>query len=242
MRAPLTRTAAAFVALSLASPALAVPPTPALVTDTRCAGAPNAGTLRGGVELKSRVYMRIKPSSLGAPWGHPLLVQLLARSSFAVAREYPGSVALLGDLSAESGGFLAGHASHQSGRDADVGFYFRREVGGELRPFLPPRFLHVDREGRARGARGVSLDLPRTWRMLRVWLTDLRVEVRHVFVAPHIRSLLLDYAKEDPELRALVPLASRVLSRDRKHTDHFHLRIGCPLDQGRDCREHSVSD
>jgi hypothetical protein len=32
-----------------------------------------------------------------------------------------------------------------------------------------------------------------------------------------------------------VPLAAQVLHPHANHGDHFHLRIACPIDQGRGC-------
>jgi penicillin-insensitive murein endopeptidase len=76
---------------------------------------------------------------------------MLQRTATQMAREAPGSVLLVGDLSTEFGGPLAGHRSRQSGRDADVGFFVRDEHD---------RAQHLDRfvafDGEGRGKAGAS--------------------------------------------------------------------------------------
>ena len=52
------------------------------------------------------------------------MVGLVQWATAAVARLYRGSVpVVVGALSAERGGRLRGHRSHQSGRDIDIGFF-----------------------------------------------------------------------------------------------------------------------
>jgi len=63
-------------------------------------------------------------------------VQHLDAAIAAVKRAHPRVHRLLvGDLSFETGGKLVGHVSHQSGRDVDLGFYYKERVGPGLRVF-----------------------------------------------------------------------------------------------------------
>src|SRR5690606_18317973 len=48
---------------------------------------------------------------------------------------------VVGDLSSELGGRLLGHFSHQSGRDVDLGLFYRRRPEG-----YPERFIEARRD------------------------------------------------------------------------------------------------
>jgi murein endopeptidase len=95
---------------------------PSAIEPTACVGRRSAGALRNGRQLQARPHLRVKSGSEDRAWGHGILLQLLARAARSAALAVPGSVALVGDLSARQGGPLSGHASHQAGRDADIAF------------------------------------------------------------------------------------------------------------------------
>ena len=86
-------------------------------------GLPNAGWQIRAKQLKKSPSLWIQDKSVPYSYGHPALVLMLNRTAKQIARQNPGSVLLVGDLSREYGGPPAGHRSHQSGRDADVGFF-----------------------------------------------------------------------------------------------------------------------
>src|SRR5690242_15710310 len=92
-------------------------------------GYPNDGFQLRAKKLKSSNVLAVKDSSKDNSYGHPALVLMLERSAREVARAAKGSVLTVGDLSRQDGGPLAGHVSHQSGRDADIGFYLRDGSG-----------------------------------------------------------------------------------------------------------------
>lgn len=208
---------------------LAAPPAAAQAV---CQGRPDAGVLVGGGELQPRPYLRIKAGSELRAWGHPLLLQLVSRGARAAAVALPGSIALVGDLSGPGGGPLSGHASHQAGRDADVGFLVSDRQG---LPIVLDRFEAFDGQGRSLAHPDHVFDAYRNWLLLREWLAELRVLVSHVFVSAELRQLLLEYGQTSPEFQRFVPLAARVLRAHPAHTDHFHLRIACPTDQDARC-------
>ena len=199
---------------------------------TVCLGRPSAGALRNGRQLQARPYLRLKSGSEKRAWGHGILLQLLTRAARSAERAVPGSVALVGDLSARQGGPLSGHASHQAGRDADVAFMVSDAHG---RPVALEQFEHFGPDGRSVSNPDHFFDTYRNWLLLRDWLADLRVAVTHVFVSAELRELLLDYGRASPEFARLVPLAGTVLRAHPNHADHFHLRIACPTDQRAAC-------
>lgn len=198
-------------------------------SETVCEGLPSSGVLHNGRPLEPRSYLRIKRGSEKARWGHPVLLQLVSRGARAAALAVPGSVALVGDLSALQGGLLPGHVSHQAGRDADVAFFVSDAQG---HPVELEAFEAFGGSGRSLSNGGHFFDAYRNWLMLREWLTELRVVVSHVFVSAELRQLLLDYGRASPEFARYTALAVQVLHAHPTHADHFHLRIACPSDQG----------
>ncbi len=215
--------------------AIAAAPCPS-AAQTLCQGHPNAGTLDGGRRLEERPYLRIKQGSEDRVWGHPILLELVRRAARAASVAIPGSVALVGDLSAPQGGPLAGHASHQVGRDADIAFLVSDSAG---QPVTLETFEAFGSDGRSLTRPDHFFDAYRNWLMLREWLSELRVVVSHVFVSSELRQLLLDYAKQSPDFARYVPLAARVLHPHPTHTEHFHVRIACPTDQSAVCLQAS---
>lgn len=201
---------------------------------TVCAGSPSDGALYNGHQLQQRPFLRIKQGSEVNTWGHGVLLQLVHRGALAAALAVPGSEALVGDLSARDGGPLPGHASHQAGRDADVGFFVSDSQG---RPVVLEAFEAFGPDGRSVSNPDHYFDAYRNWLMLRVWLSDLRIVVTHIFVSPELRDLLLEYGQQSPAFTRLVPLAAQVLHAYPHHADHFHIRIACPSDQRASCRD-----
>jgi penicillin-insensitive murein endopeptidase len=140
-------------------------------------------------------------------------------------------VLLIGDLSREYGGPLAGHRSHQSGRDADVGFFVTDKEG---KPINAQRLVAFNEAGRARDGSRVLFDDYRNWLLVQLWLKDSRAELKYVFVASHLRQRLLDFARERPAFSKYAEPAAKFLRQPTNalpHDDHFHIRIACPSRQ-----------
>jgi len=122
------------------------------------------------------------------------------------------------------------------GRDADIAFLVS---DGQGRPVLLEAFEPFGADGRSLSNADHFFDAYRNWVMLRAWLSDLRVVASHIFVSAELRQLLLDYGRQSPEFARFVPHAAQVLHPHPTHTDHFHVRIACPSDQGAACLDDS---
>jgi len=191
-------------------------------------GYPNAGFQLRAKKLRESEFLKIKDNSRDNVFAHPALVLMLERSAREVARFEKGSLMVVGDLSSRDGGPLAGHVSHQSGRDADVGFYLKDSAG---RPVVREHFEPFDPNGRARWESGVYFDDYRNWLLLRAWLSDGRAGLAHIFVSTGLRFRLLEYGKKTPEFAKYVDEAAVLLKQPAGravHDDHFHVRISCP--------------
>jgi len=198
-------------------------------------GSPTRGRLSGAHELESRDALLLRKPAR-APFGLPELVGMLSRAAERVRGRYPGSVLLVGDLSSKQGGPIAGHRSHESGRDADVGFYFVDRRGKVQKT---DRFLSVLENGRAKDRPELAFDERRNWALVQAWLTDPKTRVQHIFVSKALRSRLLAYARAGgvyvPVLHRAA-LALKQPSRGLSHDDHFHVRIACPPGQRDVCQ------
>ncbi len=86
-------------------------------------GQPNAGLLLNGVQATENAYF--KPVSPSGAWGTQETLDYLTAALKKVHDVIPDSPALaLGDISAQGGGRLSPHVSHQAGRDLDIGFFY----------------------------------------------------------------------------------------------------------------------
>lgn len=160
----------------------------------------------------------------------PELVTLILQAAAHVEKTYPTSVLTVGDLSPASGGYAPGHRSHQSGRDADIGFYLvdrrhRYQV-------ITEEFVRFDGMGQAGGKYSHLLfDIERNWELVETLITHKSIHVQKIFISSPLRDLLLQYAEAVARPARVIHAAAAVLSADPAHGDHFHVRIECPAAQ-----------
>ena len=191
--------------------------------DSQSIGHAEAGRLEHAFALESRDGLLAMRAN---HFGTRELVGLLTRAADAVARTAPGSILTVGDLSSEHGGPLAPHGSHQTGRDADVGFYVL-DARGQPLPQGVLVEIGVDGSGRRLGA-PVRFDDARNWALLTALVDDPMAEVQHVLIVEHLRRRLLDYGRliETPaDAFRRVELVTTAIRGSENHDDHFHVRI-----------------
>jgi penicillin-insensitive murein endopeptidase len=181
-------------------------------------GRPNAGALFNGVQLpENPAWKREDPSHA---WGTSETVEALTRALLAVASQFPNTPAVsIGHLSAQRGGPLSPHVSHQSGRDVDVGLYYR---DGTNRWY-------------ARGT-GENLDLERTYWLLRYLANETTVEM--ILLDQSLINWLERYAQAMSEPEAVVTRLFRrhggrpaLVRHARGHATHLHIRFLNPTAQ-----------
>lgn len=113
-------------------------------------GQPWNGRLRGGEALPRGPGYQIRRPQRAFGASH--VVDHLKHVIAEVRALYPRVHTLaIGDLSAEHGGKLAEHHSHQSGLDVDIGFYFQKVPAG-----YPDQFVMASSE----------IDLEATWALI----------------------------------------------------------------------------
>jgi len=203
---------------------------PAALRFGRSVGSPTQGHLIGGERLTESEALRIVPSDTAGDvrWGIEPLVAMIERGSRAVRKQFPDAVLSVGHLSREGGGDVDQHRSHESGRDADVGFYVRSYSG---RPLMPSHLVAFRGDGTAPSWPGAYFDDARNWALVASFCNDPQARVTHIFVAAPLRARLLAQAE-----RVGTPARTRIRAAELMqqphgtlpHDDHFHVRIACP--------------
>ena len=198
-------------------------------------GAPAHGFQLRAKKLKPSSFLKIKTGSSRNAYAHPSLVLMLQRSAREVSQAGKGAVMLVGDLSSEGGGPLTGHVSHQSGRDADIGFYVLDKSGKSK---LLDHFLTFRSDGSCVQDPELRFDDWRNWLLVQSWVRDRRAGLSHIFVSRPLRQRLLDFAAKNPSFAKYVTPAAVLLKQPEDaapHDDHFHVRIACPSSQTEIC-------
>jgi penicillin-insensitive murein endopeptidase len=222
---------------------LASTPVPQRAMPSKSIGSPTDGHLVNGVHLADAPYLRIYPVYAGGDvrWGTDTLVGLVDRAAKSVRKQFPDAVLSVGQLSKNGGGEVDRHASHESGRDADVGFYVKSSLG---KPVLADHMVAFLGDGTAPSWPGAHFDDARNWALVSAILADPHARVTHLFVATPIRERLLAYAAKIGAAPAIRSKAAEVLAQPHgslPHDDHFHVRIACPAGQEGKCIEQPVA-
>jgi penicillin-insensitive murein endopeptidase len=167
-------------------------------------------------------------------WGRARLVSSLTRIAAEMDAEMPGSLLVVGDLGAQSGGKIPGHASHRTGRDVDLLFYTLTPAGA---PVPSPGFVRFEADGLAvvpESGDYVRIDVARQWLLLKKLVSDPELGVQFLFISRPLEALLMDYARargEPLELQYRIQTVMLQPGDSLPHDDHLHLRIACSADE-----------
>jgi penicillin-insensitive murein endopeptidase len=161
-------------------------------------------------------------------YGTDELIDLVVGVARRLHQEVPGIQLVIADLSGRGGGERhAFHRSHQSGRDADV-LYYLRDASGQ--PFEPDAMHVFDAAGRARDGSGLTVDVPRTWLLVKELITAPEAPVQFIFLYEPLSRRLLEHPAKTGEPEALIARARRTLKQpgdSARHDDHMHVRVYC---------------
>ncbi len=188
-------------------------------------GQPWSGRLKNATRLpKGKGYLIRRPHRA---FGTAHLVAHLRNAILAVRADHPRLHTLaIGDLSAQRGGSITEHRSHQSGRDVDVGFFYKRKPA-----VYPQEFA---------AATAANLDRAATWDLLVAFArtADSPDGVQAIFVDYDVQGLLYDWALErgvdEGYLDRLFQYpdgkhtGTGLVRHEPHHDDHFHIRFKCP--------------
>lgn len=205
-------------------------PTPLAPRIQGSIGVPHRGMLTDAAELprtgEGYVWLRDDDRH----WGIPRFVAALERAAAAVARERPGAVLSVGDLSTRAGGRLLPHLSHRSGRDADLLLYVTTLEGA---PVESPGFVHVGADGLAwdpKGNRFLRFDVERQWLLVKTLVEDPEARIQWVFASRNVEAMLIEWARARGEPAETIARAMEVMLQPQPggvHDDHVHVRTAC---------------
>jgi len=203
-------------------------------------GRPSRGRIIDGVRIPASgegFFTREIWATRGQRYGTEELVDLLVSVSRRVAATSGGTRLVVADLSGKGGGpAYAWHRSHQSGRDVDL-LYYMRDADGK--PMEADAMRVFGRSGVARDGSGITIDIPRTWLLVKELLTAPEAVVQWVFMYDPIAAKLLEHAESTGEPEWLIERARKAVKQpgdSARHDDHMHVRVYCsPADRMYGC-------
>jgi len=141
-------------------------------------------------------------------------VDALVLAFRSVRKRFPDSTpARLSHMGMKDGGYLRPHRSHQSGRDADIGLFYRGDR-------FPPRDAPRER----------LIDPARNWALIRALITETDVQL--ILVDQSIQDVLRKHALAIGEApRWVSQVFGGLVKHARRHRDHFHVRFYAPRAQ-----------
>ena len=194
-------------------------------------GKPSHGGLIDGVRLPDDgegFTTRAVWKARGNRYGTDELVDLITGVGRRLATQVKDVKLVVADLSSDRGGAsYLWHRSHQNGRDVDL-VYFMRDKDGK--PFEADAMHVFDARGRARDGSGLTVDVPRTWLLVRELVMAPEAPVQFIFMYEPIAWMLIEHAQKIGEPPAVIARARRALKQpgdSARHDDHLHVRVYC---------------
>jgi murein endopeptidase len=174
-------------------------------------GRPNRGQLFNSALMPEGSGWRVVNPERS--FGTDSVVRSIARAIEEVRAEFTDTRPLdVGDISRERGGYLRPHRSHQTGLDADLGYYYTEPV-----PWYTP-------------ADAGNFDASRTWALIKALIAQGNVQ--YVFVDRSLQALLARRARsigEHPvwidELFEGTRRRPALIRHLWGHRTHFHVRF-----------------
>lgn len=180
----------------------------------RSVGSPSAGHLQSTARLRAGTGYHIRRPA--RTYGTRTTVQLVRQAIADTRRAYPKiHVLAIGDLSQEHGGSISQHASHQSGRDVDVGLFYRKRPAG-----YPDNFVRATK---------TNLDAAATWKLVYNFAhtQDEDGGAQYIFLDHELQQVLYTWAEAHRVSAKRIHEVQRVLRHWPNHHDHIHVRFKC---------------
>lgn len=190
-------------------------------------GTAHNGRLVNGEQLPSHAAYNIR--STRRAWGtNQTITNLMAGYDHMKKRYSELPRIFIHDLSKKEGGSLKPHLSHQTGRDADIGYYHSR-CGR--------------RDCEYRVISASELNAEYQWELFRYWIDNHKAE--YIFVDYTLQEPLYNYAKAQGVSSAQLSKIFQyprgrharrgVIRHEPGHRNHFHVRFRCSSSD-RNCR------
>ncbi len=205
-------------------------------------GKPNRGRLIDGAKLPDQGPGFVTPptwKTRGNRYGTHELVALIKGVGKRTRKKFRDARLVVADLSGNRGGEnRAFHRSHQNGRDVDL-MYFVRDAEGKP---MEPDVMHTFTASlTAKDGSGITLDVPRTWHLVKDLLTAQEAYVQYIFIYRPIAEALIEHATKTKESDVVIARALKALKQpgdSAPHNDHMHVRVYCaPTDRLHGCQD-----
>ncbi|MEC9466348.1 MAG: penicillin-insensitive murein endopeptidase [Myxococcota bacterium] len=167
----------------------------------------------------------------GRAYGREDVYRALLYAARELQQRHPGSYVAYMDVSKRHGGQIARHLSHRTGRDVDILFFGRSELG------LEPRAMSWNTVGYSlkydcasrKNSKEWVFDEERGWAFLMALKNNPHVPVERIFVEPCVEDWLLAAGRAVSASASELRWAERFLRyagpRSGDHLDHFHIRF-----------------
>ena len=186
-------------------------------------GFVNLGRLINGVKFpEGNDWIIVNPPK---SYGTKEVVDYLISVAKYMRERFPDAPPLrINDLSAEKGGHIRPHKSHQNGRDVDIGFYY----------------IYDPKNPKAK-----KFDVEKNWEFIKAIITKTDVQV--ILVDRRIQKQMYEYAKSIGEnvlwLDSIFKSGEHsIIKHARRHRGHFHIRFYSPRAQELGKRIHPILD
>lgn len=187
-------------------------------------GAPWAGTLQNPSKLNLKKGVKIRRPYRA--FGAKNTVELTRRAIVDTLDMFPPTHELaIGDISAEHGGQVSDHHSHQSGRDVDIGLFYKKKPPG-----YPDSFDTATEK---------NLDCARTYALIRNFARSQYDDggIQVIYLDYDVQGILVRWAKKkgisDKLIERLFQYAhgpgasGGLVHHYRNHANHLHVRFRC---------------
>lgn len=182
-------------------------------------GSAHNGRLVNGEQLPSHGAYTIRSSRRA--WGTNQSITYLMEGYDHMRKRYTNLPRIsIRDLSKEGGGPLKPHLSHQTGRDADIGYYHTK-CGR--------------RDCEYRVIRASELNAEYQWELFRYWIDNNQAE--YIFMDYTLQETLYNYAKEKGVSASRLSEIFQyprgrhtrrgIIRHEPGHQNHFHVRFRC---------------
>jgi murein endopeptidase len=199
---------------------------------TQSVGSPNKGHLIAGMPLPEGDHWLLREHRPRAFGSHTTIAALVEAFERYGAEDPDAPPVRIGEISRRTGGRIAPHVSHRSGRDVDIGYVMKSN------PDPNERFW--------RTATPKTIDAPRTWAVIEALIATGRVQ--QIFISAKLQPAIAKAASKTltPEQIAKTfsamnpdPKVATIVRHESGHRDHMHVRFLCEPGNVR-CRTHSA--
>jgi len=196
-----------------------------MLAQARAVGFYTDGSLEDGgcLPAEGEGYMQLY-RDVEHIWATSELLGMISQTARDMGERYPHPPydrLQVEEMSAQNGGEVDGHASHENGLDVDLQYYKSDRVEhtpSDAQYYAPSMVT-------AGGQVSANFDLERNWELMKT--LHRHGDVQRIFVDRKLKAALCSYARAKNEFTANIAVL-RSLQHQTNHADHMHVRLRCP--------------